>query len=66
MPALGANALDPVAGPDHNDRITSLLGLVKHLTDVERFWFQAVWVGSDIEFHWTADDPDGDGLTGIG
>ncbi|HEV7888700.1 MAG TPA: DinB family protein [Acidimicrobiales bacterium] len=27
---------------------TSLLGLVKHLTDVERWWFQEVFAGRDL------------------
>jgi uncharacterized damage-inducible protein DinB len=39
---------------------TSLLGLVKHLTHVERFWFQAVFTGRDVAFPWTDEDPDAD------
>ena len=39
---------------------TSLLGLVTHLADVERFWF-AYWVGGqDVTFSWNDDDPDAD------
>lgn len=39
---------------------TSLGGLIKHLGFVERYWFQVVWAGRDVEFPWTEDDPDAD------
>jgi len=39
---------------------TSLGGIVKHLADVERWWFHAVFAGRDIAFAWTEDDPDPD------
>ncbi len=39
---------------------TSLAGIVKHLAFVERFWFQYVFAGRDVEFPWTDDDPDAD------
>lgn len=39
---------------------TSMLGLVKHLAYVERWWFQAVVAGEDPDFPWTDDDPDAD------
>ncbi len=38
----------------------SLLGLVKHLAYVERWWFQAVFAGEDVSFPWTDTDPDAD------
>ncbi|MGW8379495.1 DinB family protein [Streptomyces sp. ODS28] len=39
----------------------SLLGLVKHLTDVERHWFRRVLSGEDAPpRYYTDDDPDGD------
>lgn len=38
----------------------TLLGMVKHQAFVERFWFQAVFVGDDVDFPWTDDDPDAD------
>ena len=38
----------------------SLLGMVKHLAYVERWWFQAVFAGEDVDFPWTDDDPDAD------
>ena len=39
----------------------SLLGLVRHLTEVEYWWF-AVWLDDqpDKAFYYTPDDPDGD------
>jgi uncharacterized damage-inducible protein DinB len=38
----------------------SLLGLVRHLADVERGWFQRVLAGLDAPRHFSsADDPDG-------
>ncbi|WP_083441292.1 DinB family protein [Nitriliruptor alkaliphilus] len=39
----------------------SLLGMVRHLTDVERNWFRRFLAGEDTPFHyWTEDAPDGD------
>jgi len=38
----------------------SLLGLVKHLAYVERWWFQVVFAGADVPFPWTDEDPDAD------
>ena len=39
---------------------TSLLGIVKHLVYVERYWFQAIISGHDIEAPWSDEDPDAD------
>jgi uncharacterized damage-inducible protein DinB len=39
---------------------TSLLGLVKHLAYVERWWFRQVFAGEEVDFPWTDDDPDAD------
>ena len=39
---------------------TSLLGLVKHLAYVERWWFQQVWAGQEVTYPWTDEDPDAD------
>jgi uncharacterized damage-inducible protein DinB len=39
---------------------TSLLGLVKHLAYVERYWFQRVIAGRDVHVPWIDGDPDGD------
>jgi hypothetical protein len=38
----------------------SLLGIVKHLAYVERWWFAHVFAGLESEFPWTDDDPDAD------
>ncbi|MEU9130465.1 DinB family protein [Kitasatospora sp. NPDC048540] len=41
----------------------SLLGLVRHMAEVERHWFQAVLDGVDLGeqgLYWTKEDPDGD------
>jgi hypothetical protein len=38
----------------------TLLGLVKHLAFVERYWFQNVFAGLDVQFPWSDDDPDAD------
>jgi hypothetical protein len=45
---------------------TSLLGIVKHLAYVERWWFQAVLAKREAEFPWTDDDPDADWRIGDG
>ena len=39
---------------------TSLLGVVKHLAFVERYWFQRVLAGRDVSLPWSSDDPDAD------
>ena len=39
---------------------TSLGGLVKHLGYVERQWFGSSYAGLDLEYPWTAEDPDAD------
>jgi hypothetical protein len=39
---------------------TSLLGIVKHMAYVERWWFQAVLGCREVEFPWSEDDPDAD------
>ncbi len=39
---------------------TSLLGMVKHLAFVERWWFDDFFAGSDVEYPWTEEDPDAD------
>lgn len=38
----------------------TLLGMVKHLAYVERWWFQAVFAGEVVSFPWTDADPDAD------
>jgi uncharacterized damage-inducible protein DinB len=39
----------------------SLLGLVRHMAEVERNWFRRVLGGEDAPgIYWTDDDPDGD------
>ncbi|QMU79762.1 DinB family protein [Streptacidiphilus sp. PB12-B1b] len=37
----------------------SLLGLVRHLAEVERSWFQMVLLGEQVERHWPRGDTDG-------
>lgn len=36
----------------------SLLGLCQHLTQVERWWFQRVLLGEELDFPWSDEDPD--------
>ena len=39
----------------------SLLGLVRHMADVERHWFRRVLTGQELEsFFYSEEDPDGD------
>lgn len=38
----------------------TLLGLVKHLAYVERYWFQEVFAGATVTMPWSDDDPDAD------
>lgn len=38
----------------------TLLGLVRHLAFVERYWFQVVFAGQDAELPWSDADPDAD------
>lgn len=39
---------------------TKLLGIVKHLAYVERWWFQDQFLGRDCAYPWTEDDMDAD------
>lgn len=38
----------------------TLLGMVKHLTIVERYWFRGVFLDADVDLPWSEEDPDGD------
>ena len=39
----------------------SLLGLLRHMTDVERYWFQSVFAGTDwTPLYWTQANEDAD------
>ncbi|MDP9328436.1 MAG: DinB family protein [Actinomycetota bacterium] len=38
----------------------TLLGLVRHLAYVERYWFQVVFAGRDADLPWSDADPDAD------
>ncbi len=44
----------------HEPSGLTLLGLIKHLAYVERYWFQRTFLGADIEVPWTKEDPDAD------
>src|SRR5712692_6848279 len=39
---------------------TTLLGVVKHLAYVERWWFQMNFAGDPVSFPWPKDEPDED------
>ncbi len=39
---------------------TNMLGLAKHLAWVERWWFEYNFVGREVDFPWSDDDPDAD------
>ena len=39
---------------------TSLLGLVKHLAYVERWWFDDFFAGNTVDYPWSEEDPDAD------
>jgi len=39
---------------------TNMLGLIKHLAWVERWWFEYNFAGREIDFPWSDDDPDAD------
>src|SRR5260370_16741065 len=40
--------------------VTTLLGIVKHLAYVERWWFQMNFAGDPVSFPWPQDEPDED------
>lgn len=44
----------------HEPSGLTLLGTVKHLAYVERWWFQTMFLDADVAFPWTDDDPDAD------
>ena len=60
--------VDGLADADLRRQMTpsgmTLLGLVKHIAYVERWWFQAVFQGKDVDFPWTDADPDADWRVG--
>jgi len=39
---------------------TSMLGLVKHLAYVERWWFDDFFAGNTVDYPWSEEDPDAD------
>jgi len=39
---------------------TTLLGIIKHLAYVERWWFQMNFAGDPVSFPWPEDEPDQD------
>ncbi|MGB5169391.1 MAG: DinB family protein [Acidimicrobiia bacterium] len=39
---------------------TSMLGLVKHLAYVERWWFDDFFAGNAVDYPWSEEDPDAD------
>jgi hypothetical protein len=45
---------------------TSLLGMVRHLGYVERWWFRMCFAGEDTTVAWSKEDPDGDWRVGDG
>ena len=52
------SGLVPGQSPDAEP--LTLLGLVKHLAYVERWWFAAVFAGETVAFPWTDADPNAD------
>ncbi len=46
--------------------MTSVLGIVKHMVNVEKSWFQAGFKGEKCEFDWSDEKPDGDFEIGAG
>ena len=44
----------------HRPSGLTLLGMTKHLAYVERSWFQRTFLGEEVEFPWTKEDPDAD------
>lgn len=60
---IKCSGLDPAAMATRSvePSTMSLLGLVRHLADVERGWFRVRMAGEQAEPHYrSADDPDGD------
>lgn len=51
---------DEQAGTPKVGSGTSILGVVKHLAWVERFWFVHYLGGAEVEFPWSDEDPDAD------
>lgn len=55
---LTADQLKETAAPPSK---LSLLGLVRHMTDVERGWFRRRVAGEDVDFQYSSEaDPDGE------
>ncbi|WP_026555636.1 DinB family protein [Arthrobacter sp. 35W] len=54
---LAPEQLAEAAVPPSN---LTLLGIVRHLSEVERYWFTAVVAGEPLTTLYSGDDPDGD------
>lgn len=56
---LDGLSLEEASRP-RDDSGTSVLGLVKHLAYVERWWFDEFFAGNSVEYPWSEEDPDAD------
>ena len=55
------DASDRVLGSVSTPTGLTLHGIVRHLENVERWWFRDVFAGQkDLSYDWTEDDPDGE------
>jgi hypothetical protein len=56
----GLDAEDAWRAPLPRSPLMTVGGVVSHLVEVERYWFEYVVAGSDVAFVSSDDDPDGD------
>jgi hypothetical protein len=54
----GLSEVDAWRAPLPASPLTTVAGLVQHLTAVESYWFERVLAGLDVPRHWTDEDPD--------
>ncbi|MFK4083153.1 DinB family protein [Kribbella sp. NPDC020789] len=58
---VGGLSADDLARRSVEPSGLSLLGLVRHLTEVEQYWFKTCLAGKPVpDRYWTAEHPDGD------
>ncbi|WP_433049435.1 DinB family protein [Dactylosporangium sp. CS-033363] len=58
LKCAGVAEADAWRAPLPASPLTTIGGLVQHLTAVESMWFEQVVAGLEVPSHWTAEDPD--------
>jgi hypothetical protein len=58
LKCAGLSEADAWRAPLPSSPLTTVAGLVQHLTAMESYWFERVVAGLDVPMHWSDEDPD--------